>query len=360
MIRNSGIIDAVNSELRRNNDARKDKFKGSWVGQSEWGFLVEDMRPDGELTPDPTPSYLADLSACADMLVADPNGLLVEFKPKWLSHSPSAPENAIRCRQCAKELHNYVMEPDEDKPIPTMAKPCPLTLGRRSSNRVRSESAYRLLPELESFDNPEHLNMTLNALRDEAAFKRLRYAQEHHDTTGPLSADKSDNNFSLAMTLRDCTCFAQVSRQAVSGTETLGPLKVRFGDFDMKSPRFRLDYWRGLEQELIDGGFYTAEWIWCAGTYYKPPTSCVLGLFHEEWQGEPEVIRILEAGSEEPPHIDTAASRLSKEPIIRCVRTDATRLRACLEAHKKEARCPTLDEEKRLKVRVNGSVTGPV
>lgn len=51
VIRHSGIIDAVNNELRLSNDSRKEKFKGSWVGQSDWAFLIEDMRPEGELKP---------------------------------------------------------------------------------------------------------------------------------------------------------------------------------------------------------------------------------------------------------------------------------------------------------------------
>lgn len=234
-----------------------------------------------------------------------------------------------------------------------MAKPCPLTLGRKSSNRVRSASAYRLLPELESFGNREHLNITLNALRDEPAFKTLRHAQEENDTTGPLGADRSDNNFSLAMTLRDCTCFAQVTRRANSNRQSLGPLKVRFGDFDMKSPRFRLDYWRNLEQELIDGGFYTAEWLWCDGTYYRPPASCVLGLQHQSPHGDPEVIRVLEVDPNDKPHVEPTT--FNKGPKVRNVRTEAARLRLCLEAHRKEAPGPTAEEERQLKKTLNGN-----
>lgn len=46
-IRGSGIIDAINEYLRCNDKSRKDKFMGTWVDQSDYGFLVEDMRPDG-------------------------------------------------------------------------------------------------------------------------------------------------------------------------------------------------------------------------------------------------------------------------------------------------------------------------
>jgi hypothetical protein len=45
---NSDIINHLNKFLRSVEHLRKDKFKGTWVGQSDWGLLVEDMRPQGE------------------------------------------------------------------------------------------------------------------------------------------------------------------------------------------------------------------------------------------------------------------------------------------------------------------------
>lgn len=48
IIRDSGIIDAINDRLKTINHTRKEKFKGSSIGQSDWGFLIEDMRPEGK------------------------------------------------------------------------------------------------------------------------------------------------------------------------------------------------------------------------------------------------------------------------------------------------------------------------
>lgn len=203
---------------------------------------------------------------------SDPSkSLLVEFKPKWLSQSPSAPAKAIRCRQCAKELHSYVTEPGLKRPVPTKAKPCPLTLNS-SYHQTASDSSQRLVPHLD--DLGDDLSRTLDVLRDEEAFGCLRAAQKQNDVNGPLAAEPRDTNFALAMTLRDCTCFAVVSTQA--NLSASRPLKVRFGDFDMKMPQFRLEYWKGVENTLIKGGFYTARWIYCDDGFYTPPTNCLL------------------------------------------------------------------------------------
>lgn len=320
---------------------------GTWVDQSDYGFLVEDMRPDGAFS-------LVSATRITLLTSTDENGLLVEFKPKWLSQSPSAPKKAIRCRQCAKELHNYVMEPDLDKPIPTMAKPCPLTLGKDvTRSHARTTSAWRLLPLLDTLGESEHLSATLNVLRDESAFKRLRSAQEENDRVGPLGADKTDANFSLAMTLRDCTCFAQITRRASKGRDSMRPLRVRFGDFDMKSPAFRLDYWRRVEDELINGGFYTADWIYCGGSYYRPPTSCVLEPSLETMLEEKDVILVHDIGSKSTPYVDQKASCLSKTPKVYVIKTDAERVRECLEAHRQEAPPPTPEQAKRLSFKQN-------
>ncbi|KAG9253308.1 inositol-pentakisphosphate 2-kinase-domain-containing protein [Emericellopsis atlantica] len=327
-LQNSDIIDIINAHLRRIDHTRKGKFRGTFVGQSDWGFLVEDMRPDST------------------------DHLIVEFKPKWLSQSPSAPKDATRCRQCAKELWGYVMEADVDRPIPTMSKPCPLALGRAEGNHVRAESAHRLLRLLGELGNSEHLHAELNVLRDQQAFTQLRDAQEKLDRVGPLGAASSDQGFALAMTLRDCTCFAQVTRRATNGRGTAGPLKIKFGDFDMKSSEHRLSYWRSTEQNLINGGFYTADWLLCEGSFYRPPTSCVLELSQPKRQ-VPEVIHVRTAARNVAPYVDKDAHCSPDETKIYTVYTRAKQVHIGLEAHRKEAPRPTEEQSKRLSFPLN-------
>lgn len=284
----------------------------------------------------------------------------MEFKPKWLSQSPSAPPSAIRCRQCAKELYSYVSDPDPNKPLPTKAKPCPLTLGRDEYNLVRAESAYRLLPELEQLSrtrsingttngtangstkpngartrghhrNNHSLSATLNLLRDEPALKMLRAAQERYDKVGPLQASESDEDFSLAMTLRDCTCLAQIQiapdgrgRGASDDGGPIPPLKTRFVDFDMKSSKHRLSHWREAERKLIDGGFYTARRILCRGRLYAPPTKCVLELERGDCTPR-ELIHIVDEGGQ-PRRPEGEWSR-----VYDVRTTDEAKLQQCLE-----------------------------
>jgi len=327
-LQSEDIIDRINAHLRSINKTRAPKFKDTYVKPSELGFLVEDMRSD-----DPSQS------------------LLVEFKPKWLTQSPSAPKEAIRCRQCAKELHSYIMEPGLKKPVPTQAKPCPLTLGRDNGMRITTDGSRRLVPHIDKLG--DDLSSTLDVLRDEEAFKCLRRAQEENDRAGPLGAVPTDFKFALAMTLRDCTCFALVSTQAGKNRASRKPLKIRFGDFDMKDPKFRLDYWRRVEKQLIDGGFYTASWIFCDKTFYAPPTNCVLESLNQP-RGEPlEIIHLKGASPYANGHGHSnghhsngngytssvsrdISSRLGRDVIIHLIDTDVPTLKECLSAYKKE------------------------
>ncbi|KAL2124325.1 hypothetical protein VTJ04DRAFT_690 [Mycothermus thermophilus] len=75
-----GIVSRLNAVLAQEEPRRRVDFRGSRVAEAEYGMLVEDMRQ------------------------ASPGVLTLEFKPKWLSQSPTAPESATRCRTCAREL----------------------------------------------------------------------------------------------------------------------------------------------------------------------------------------------------------------------------------------------------------------
>lgn len=236
------------------------------MGESEFGLLVEDMTPKGTSLLSPACTSSAD--RCTDS-----DHFTVEFKPKWLAQSPSAPANAVRCRQCALELRYFVTNPSGDRPLP-VDKPCPLTLCD-DGGVARAASPFRLAPELATSPAREYIAKRLANITKHPIMKELRRQQILHDATGPLTADPKDAKFALAMTIRDCTCFAQISIRPFQESDE-SPLKLRFGDLDWKNPLNKISHWRGLEEALINEGFYTANAIRFRGETYDVPTICAL------------------------------------------------------------------------------------
>lgn len=220
-----------------------------------------------------TSSTLPQLPAILTVSQGDDGSILIEFKPKWLLQSPSAPKTAIRCRQCALELRNYLKTPGAKIPCPEK-RPCPIALANPDCPQ-QVASPFRIAPQLSSLHDDKRIQSTLDKIIHHKALRRLRDCQKSLDHVGPLRPP-TNLDFVVAMTLRDCTCFALVPS---SDDEEI---KLRFGDFDWKDPEKKFNHWRGTEQDLIDGGFYTADWVVCGDSYYHPPSLCSL-----EWSGKP-------------------------------------------------------------------------
>ncbi|RDA92976.1 hypothetical protein CP533_5547 [Ophiocordyceps camponoti-saundersi (nom. inval.)] len=273
VIRKCGIVDKLNKLLQEIDSSRKQKFRGSFVGQSDWAFLVQDMRP-----------------------AASEECFLIEFKPKWLCQSPSAPPAAIRCRQCAMELLNLVKNPERDLPE---TKPCPLALVNPEAP-PQAKRPFRIAPKLTSVDaDDDDLRRALEAVADHPALHQLKMQQQRHDRLGPLGAEPS-NAFLVAMTLRDCTCFVQIPRRQQE------PLVLRLGDFDWKDPKVKFKGWRKAERDLIDGAFYTADLILCGDSYYQPPTLCAFEFAPRPSGADlPHVLRIRDDTSMETRDVET-------------------------------------------------------
>ncbi|KAL7975327.1 inositol-pentakisphosphate 2-kinase domain-containing protein [Trichoderma sp. SZMC 28014] len=267
VLRKPSIVEDLNTMLRKSNHLRKPKFQGTYIGRASWGFLVEDMRPTG--TDD---------------------SILIEFKPKWLLQSPSAPKNAIRCRQCALELRNCLKAPGTKAPCPEK-KPCPITLANPDCPQ-QVASPFRIAPQLSGLHNSKRIQAALDKIIHHKAIQSLRNCQKSLDDAGPLKP-KLNLDFIIAMTLRDCTCFALIPPNDDE------EIKLRFGDFDWKDPEKKSVHWSGTERDLIDGGFYAADWVVCGDTYYHPPSLCSL-----EWSGKPRtgepVILLMEENTNKP------------------------------------------------------------
>lgn len=255
---------------------------------------------------------------------------LVEFKPKWLSQSPSAPKNAIRCRQCAMELRNLVKDLSRNKARPEQ-KPCPLAL-ISSDSPWPVRSPFRMAPHLENQGSKEFYLEALGAIPTHPAIRDLKAQQDIHDTVGPLYAASSDPFFPLAMTLRDCTCFAQIHKCTPS-------VRIRFGDFDWKDPQVKFERWRGVEEELIEKGFYTAEWILCDGAFYRPPTLCLLEHMPTVSRKDMAIIEIRDSKEDRSTDPQQHAFPLQAPPGTKIHRyqTNTAVLKRLLEPYKKEA-----------------------
>jgi len=76
------------------------------------------------------------------------------------------------------------------------------------------------------------------------------------------------------MTLRDCTLFVQIPRErfqippeatattqnpAIGEMRRAREIRIVIADLDKKDQEIRGEYWRSIEAQLIQGGYYTGQ-----------------------------------------------------------------------------------------------------
>lgn len=161
-------------------------------------------------------------------------------------------------------------------PLPSQTL-CPLTLGKPGGGHYGFSSPFRVYPDLyQSADSQaarSHFEKTLDVVANHPVIDLLRDIQGQLDKHGPLNAELSPG-LQQAMTLRDCTAFAQVPMSPSSAASK--PASVALCDFDWKDPKRKGEHWRSKEAGLINGGYYTAGKIMCGDETFKPPTLCLL------------------------------------------------------------------------------------
>lgn len=131
----------------------------------------------------------------------------VEFKPKWLAQSPSAPTGSKRCRTCAL----WAMKSTTEQNL--KANFCPLNLV--SGDKIKVAKAVSIITS-----TPEHSDTLTEPARaalvdflyGSPLLKLLQKLQIEKDSLGVLHADLLSQDFLTAMTLRDCTLFLKVCR----------------------------------------------------------------------------------------------------------------------------------------------------
>ncbi|KAJ6069610.1 hypothetical protein N7499_011497 [Penicillium canescens] len=216
-----GLLARCNERLRADEVAgsRPKKRHGGYLCLSEpFGLLITDMTTEGE-----------------------PGATLAELKPKWLNQSPSAPAAARRCRTCAlremKNRESLFLGHKEQRSF------CPLDLvSEKFENVLR---ATRLIKGCK--DGPRLARI----LYRNSTLRRLQSLQKIEGDVGLQGPVAKSREMSLAMTLRDCTMFIKIPH------DEKRPVEIRLGDLDLKTGAGgKAGYWRSLETQLIDQGWY--------------------------------------------------------------------------------------------------------
>jgi len=178
---------------------------------------------------------------------------LVEFKPKWLVQSPSAPVEAKNCRTCALNAMRRQKQKHQGRGDSGF---CPLDLLEEGDALERALA--KIWPPIEG-DFREFVAAFKKTVQP--ALFHLRKLQEEHGSVGlkdfqnPIGKD-----FGVAMALRDCSVFLALRRRK-NEPQDQGVLvelvDVKFADLDLKSIEGgKVQKWATMEQELLDGGWY--------------------------------------------------------------------------------------------------------
>lgn len=248
------MVEAANRELREMDDM---DLSAIWADQGS--MVGKKIRPSHRRHAY-LPSYEDEQYG---ILMPNLQGLgtdwLVEFKPKWLIQSPSAPKDATNCRTCAlnssrRKAGKHVGRGDSGF--------CPFDLladeGQEDVLRRALENIWPVNDGFEKFV-VAFRNRVQPALRHLQALQKRYCAVGLDDFLNPLGID-----FGLAMALRDCSIFLALKR--CGDSKDVEVADIKFADLDLKTTEGgKIQKWAAMERELLDGGWYfSAEGVKCS------------------------------------------------------------------------------------------------
>ncbi|KIW62539.1 hypothetical protein PV04_10707 [Phialophora macrospora] len=174
---------------------------------------------------------------------------LVEFKPKWLVQSPSAPMDARNCRTCAL---NALRRKDGKHKGRGDSGFCPFDLLVGPEERdVLVRALTNIWPLKDGIDKfvADFTNKVQPALR------HLQRLEQEHGSVGLADfRNPAGKDFGVAMALRDCSVFLALRRSTTEGVDVVD---VKFADLDLKTTEGgKVQKWAAMEQELLEGGWY--------------------------------------------------------------------------------------------------------
>lgn len=218
-------IHSLNETLRalESEGRRPEKRHGTYLAtDEEYGILITDMTPDQNL-----------------------DETLIEFKPKWLARSPTAPKDSRRCRTCAlRDMRNAERL---EKGSALEHGFCPLDLV--SDN---PEDMSRAVDSIAIYSDPEAKSRIASFLSHDPLLSLLREQQVLFMQHATSSNDPTA--LMTAMTLRDCTVFLKICNWKDSNVE------LRLGDLDLKNEE-KMSKWADLERRLIDERWYAGTTV---------------------------------------------------------------------------------------------------
>jgi inositol-pentakisphosphate 2-kinase len=192
-----------------------------------------------------------------DMSSTPGQSITLEIKPKWLTQSPNAPRDAIRCRTCAmqvlvpKNRHKYLC------PYRLLHGDCTSWVRAMVTREFGKSSSEAVVSSI-----VKGLNAYLNTGEGHDLLAHIKKLQQTLDPLGVLYRAKIDptlrnlfdKNLRLAMTLRDCSLFLNISYDKNGFISIMSKL----GDLDFKSAD-KITDWAEKEDELLASGSYTTK-----------------------------------------------------------------------------------------------------
>jgi inositol-pentakisphosphate 2-kinase len=117
----------------------------------------------------------------------------------------------------------------------------------------------RAIVQILPFDTPATVSRFKEWIANTDILQKLRTYQHSMDVHGALDAKDEEigHDLLVAMTLRDCTVYVKF--------QPSGKVDARIGDLDVKS-RKKVPYWRSVESNLIQEGWYAGTEVTEGGT----------------------------------------------------------------------------------------------
>jgi len=178
---------------------------------------------------------------------------LVEFKPKWLVQSPSAPADARNCRTCALNAMRRKAGKHQGRGDSGF---CPLDL---LSKKQEADMLERALANVWPVEGGIDEFVDVFREKVQPALRHLQTLQRRHGTVGLEDFRNPDENkdFGVGMALRDCSVFLALRKRTSPDQGGIDVIDVKFADLDLKATEGgKLQRWAAMEQELLDGGWY--------------------------------------------------------------------------------------------------------